>query len=106
MAQLPLHNALVIHQCAASGSVLSFFNFQTTIISSVLIITQTCQMGGGERWGQEREAPFVAFNPNERGKTETVRWRAEGCGAGGMQLLGLEHAALAWESNQASIGSF
>lgn len=48
----------------------------------------------------------MAFNPNERGKTETVRWRAEGCGAGGMQLLGLEHAALAWESNQASIGSF
>lgn len=45
MVQLPLHNALVIYQCTASGSLLSFFDFQTTIISSVLIITQTCQTG-------------------------------------------------------------
>lgn len=50
MVQLPLHNALVIYQCTASGSLLSFFDFQTTIISSVLIITQTCQTGEEGRW--------------------------------------------------------
>lgn len=66
MVQLPLHNALVIYQCTASGSLLSFFDFQTTIISSVLIITQTCQTGGGGGWGGggEQNGSFCAVYPN------------------------------------------
>jgi len=71
MVQLPLHNALVIYQCTASGSLLSFFDFQTTIISSVLIITQTCQTGeeGGREGGGEQNRSFCAVHPKLEGKT-------------------------------------
>lgn len=71
MVQLPLHNALVIYQCTASGSLLPFFDFQTTIISSVLIITQTCQTGeeGGWEGGGEQNWSFCAVHPKLEGKT-------------------------------------
>lgn len=72
MVQLPLHNALVIYQCTASGSLLSFLDFQTTIISSVLIITQTCQTGEERRrkGGGERNCSFCAVHLKLEGKPE------------------------------------
>lgn len=71
MVQLPLHNALVIYQCTASGSLLSFLDFQTTIISSVLIITQTCQTGeeGRRKGGGEQNCSFCPVHPKLEGKT-------------------------------------
>lgn len=85
MVQLPLHNALVIHQWLASGSFLSFFDFQTTIISSVLIITQTCQTGeeGGWKGGGEKNCSFCAVLAKLEGKTRKGEaWWGTGRGLG------------------------
>lgn len=87
MVQLPPHNALVIYQWMASGSFLSFFDFQTTIISSVLIITQTCQTGeeGGWEGGGEQNCSFYAVLPKLEGKTrKREAWWGTGSAGGGL----------------------
>lgn len=84
MVQLPLHNALVIYQCTASGSLLSFFDFQTTIISSVLIITQTCQTRGGGKMGRGWGAKLILLCCSSQIRGENLK---KGKSGGGLGML-------------------